>query len=66
MAHFLSTALQKSFWIIDVDTAPETKINGDFEGFDLCEGTIDIINWLSPFNRFLCFWSRLQDDVANS
>ena len=40
MGYFLPTALQKSLGIIDVDTAPETKINGIFEGFDICKGTI--------------------------
>ena len=64
MAHFLAAALQQSQGIADVNPAPETKIHGILEGFDICKGLIDFVYRLSPLDRFICTWRSLEYDLA--
>jgi hypothetical protein len=65
MTHFLTSALQKSIRIVDVNAAPKTEIDGILESLDICKRTIELIYRLGPLDRFLSFRCHFEDDLAN-
>jgi hypothetical protein len=61
MAHPVARSFQEAWWVIEVDPAPETKVDKLAERLDVAEWSVDLVHRLGPLEGFVRIGNGLLD-----